>query len=145
MERDEESREAALPRVGELRDAQVMEEWVRSLGNPDDPVAIALLQFLAGREAHLKLQAARALQDFDRKQWKRWIVSLPRRAARMRTGSALFKHRPRALDRSVPIASPRASESFPYRISPPAYRVEALPLHRGKLPAGAARRVERRS
>jgi CHAD domain-containing protein len=78
--------------LGELRDAQVMEEWVRSLGNPDDPVAIALLQFLAGREAYLKQQAARALQDFDRKQWKRWIVSLPRRAARMRTGSALFKH-----------------------------------------------------
>jgi len=78
--------------LGELRDAQVMEEWVRRLGSPDDPVAIALLQFLAGREAHLKQQAAQALQDFDRKQWKRWIVSLPRRAARVRTGSALFKH-----------------------------------------------------
>src|SRR5579863_10508691 len=78
--------------LGELRDAQVMEEWVRSLSNPDDPVAIALLQFLAGREAHLKQQASQALQDFDRKQWKRWMVSLPRRAARMRTGSALFKH-----------------------------------------------------
>ncbi len=78
--------------LGDLRDAQVMEEWVRGLGNPDDPVAIAILQFLAGREAHLKQQAAQALQDFDRKQWKRWIVSLPRRAARMRTGSALFKH-----------------------------------------------------
>jgi CHAD domain-containing protein len=78
--------------LGELRDAQVMEEWVRSLGDPDDPVAIALLQFLAGREAHLKQQAAQALQDFDRKQWKRWVISLPRRAARMRTGSALFKH-----------------------------------------------------
>ena len=37
--------------LGELRDAQVMEEWVRALGSPDDPVAIALLQFLAGREA----------------------------------------------------------------------------------------------
>jgi CHAD domain-containing protein len=78
--------------LGELRDAQVMEEWVRSLANPDDPVAAALLQFLAGREAYLKQQAAQALQDFDSKQWKRWIVSLPRRAARMRTGSALFKH-----------------------------------------------------
>jgi exopolyphosphatase/guanosine-5'-triphosphate,3'-diphosphate pyrophosphatase len=78
--------------LGELRDAQVMEEWVRTLSNPDDPVAIAILQFLAGREAHLKQQAAQALQVFDRKQWKRWIVSLPRRAARMRTGSALFKH-----------------------------------------------------
>jgi CHAD domain-containing protein len=78
--------------LGDLRDAQVMEEWVRSLSNPDDPVAVALLQFLAGREAYLKQQAAQVLQDFDRKQWKRWIVSLPRRAARMRTGSALFKH-----------------------------------------------------
>src|SRR5580693_2331380 len=78
--------------LGELRDAQVMEEWVRTLSNPDDPVAIAILQFLAGREAHLKQQAAQALQDFDRKQWKRWIVSLPGRAARVRTGSALFKH-----------------------------------------------------
>ena len=78
--------------LGELRDAQVMEEWIHRLGNPDDPVTSLLLQFLAGREAQLKQQAALALQEFDRKQWRRWIVSLPRRAARMRTGSALFKH-----------------------------------------------------
>ena len=78
--------------LGELRDAQVMEEWVGRLGNADDPVATALLQFLSGREAQLKEQAALALQEFDRKQWKRWITSLPRRAARIRPGSALFKH-----------------------------------------------------
>jgi CHAD domain-containing protein/HD superfamily phosphodiesterase len=78
--------------LGELRDAQVMEEWVGRLGNPDDPVTTALLQFLAGREAQLKQQTALALQEFDRKQWKRWITSLPRRAARIRPGSALFKH-----------------------------------------------------
>src|SRR6202043_2150200 len=35
-----------------------------------------------------------ALQEFDRKQWRKWIVSLPRRAARVRAGSALFKHLP---------------------------------------------------
>jgi exopolyphosphatase/guanosine-5'-triphosphate,3'-diphosphate pyrophosphatase len=78
--------------LGELRDAQVMEEWVRSLGDPNDPVTNALLQFLANREAQLKQQAAVALQDFDRKQWRRWIASLPRRAARMRPGSTVFKH-----------------------------------------------------
>jgi CHAD domain-containing protein len=78
--------------LGELRDAQVIEEWVGRLGKPDDPVSIALLQFLAGRETQLKLQASVALQEFDRKQWRRWITSLPRRAARVRTGSALFKH-----------------------------------------------------
>jgi CHAD domain-containing protein/HD superfamily phosphodiesterase len=78
--------------LGELRDAQVMDEWVRRLGDPDDPVTSTLLQFLAIREAQLKQQAALALQEFDRKQWRRWITSLPRRAARMRTGSSLFKH-----------------------------------------------------
>ncbi len=78
--------------LGELRDVQVMEEWVRHLSDPADPVAISLLQFLAAREAHLKQQAAVALQEFDRKQWRRWIASLPRRAARVRSGSALFKH-----------------------------------------------------
>ena len=78
--------------LGELRDAQVMEEWVRSLGSPEDPVTIALLQFLGGREAGLKQQAAVGLQEFDRKQWKRWSTSLPRRAAKMRPGSVVFKH-----------------------------------------------------
>lgn len=78
--------------LGELRDVQVMEGWVRHLGDPADPVAITLLQFLSVREAHLKQQAAAALQDFDRKQWRKWIGSLPRRAARVRTGSAVFKH-----------------------------------------------------
>jgi len=78
--------------LGELRDVQVMEEWVGRLGNPDDPVTIALLQFLSGRELQLKQQASVALQEFDRKQWRRWITSLPRRAARMRSGSLLFKH-----------------------------------------------------
>jgi CHAD domain-containing protein len=78
--------------LGELRDAQVMEEWVRSLGSPEDPVTIALLQFLGGREASLKQQAAVGLQAFDRKQWRRWSTSLPRRAGKMRPGSILFKH-----------------------------------------------------
>jgi len=78
--------------LGELRDAQVMEEWVHRLGDPDDPVTGTLLRFLGSREAHLKQQAAQALQEFDRKQWRRWITSLPRRAAQMRVGSPLFKH-----------------------------------------------------
>jgi CHAD domain-containing protein len=78
--------------LGELRDAQVMEEWVHRLGDPDDLVTGTLLGYLASREAQLKQQAAQALQEFDRKQWRRWITSLPPRAARMRAGSALFKH-----------------------------------------------------
>jgi len=78
--------------LGELRDAHVIEEWVHRLGDPADSVTNALLQFLTGREGQLKPQAAVALREFDRKQWRRWSASLPRRAARMRPGSVVFKH-----------------------------------------------------
>ena len=37
--------------LGELRDMQVMEEWVHKLDTPDDPVTNALLNFLATKEA----------------------------------------------------------------------------------------------
>jgi CHAD domain-containing protein len=79
-------------RLGELRDAQVMEEWVHRLDSPDDPVTTKLLQYLATREAQFKQEASDALKEFDRKQWRRWGKVLPRRAARVRPGSAVFKH-----------------------------------------------------
>jgi CHAD domain-containing protein len=79
-------------RLGELRDMQVMEEWVHRLGTADDAVTIALLTYLHGREAELKREAGQALQEFDQKQWKKWAVTLPRRAARVRPGSLVFKH-----------------------------------------------------
>jgi len=78
--------------LGELRDTQVMEEWVNKLGAPGDPVASTLLGFLAFREAAHKQQAMRALQQFDRKQWKRWSRTLPRRATRIRIGGLIFRH-----------------------------------------------------
>src|SRR5579863_110560 len=79
-------------RLGQLRDAQVMEEWVARLGTLDDPVTVALLQFLAGRESQLKQEAAQALLQFDQKRWRGWSASLPRRAVRMRPGSPIFQH-----------------------------------------------------
>ncbi len=78
--------------LGELRDVQVMEEWVQRLGSPTDPVTNFLIQSLQCREIQLKLEAAKALQEFDRKQWRRWAAILPRRATKLRPGSALFKH-----------------------------------------------------
>ena len=78
--------------LGELRDVHVIEEWVTKLSPPDGPAATALLQYLAGRESYLKQQAAEALGQFDRKQWNKWAVSLPRRAGRIRVGNDLFKH-----------------------------------------------------
>ena len=78
--------------LGNLRDMQVMEEWTHRLDAPGDPVTNALLNHLAAQEARCKAQAAVALQEFDRKQWKKWSHSLSRRAARLRTGSAIFRH-----------------------------------------------------
>jgi len=56
-----------------------------------DP-AQALLQILQGREMEQKREARAALEEFDRKEWKQWSKSLPLRAARIRPGSAVFKH-----------------------------------------------------
>ncbi len=102
-------------RLGALRDVHVMEEWVHKLEQtraervptpalptlgpnseavPDsaDPAAQALLKILSAREGEQKLDAHAALEEFDRKQWRQWSKSLPARAARVRLGSALFKH-----------------------------------------------------
>jgi CHAD domain-containing protein len=78
--------------LGELRDVHVMEEWVHHFDSPGDPVASKMFEYLAGRENVLKQQAALALQEFDRKEWRKWSVSLPRRAGRLRPGSLIFKH-----------------------------------------------------
>jgi CHAD domain-containing protein len=78
--------------LGELRDVQVMMEWVGKLGAPDDPETKALLNLLQQREREQKLKAAEALEKFDRKQWRKWARSLPPRVARIRKGGTIFKH-----------------------------------------------------
>lgn len=57
-----------------------------------DPAAQALLKILADREQEQKHEVKAALEEFDRKQWRHWSNSLPACAARIRPGSALFKH-----------------------------------------------------
>ena len=56
---------ALFSSLGELRDAQVMTEWVQKLGPPQDPETQALLDLLARREQTHKLLAAEALRTFD--------------------------------------------------------------------------------
>ncbi len=79
-------------RLGELRDVHVMQEWVHRLDSPDDPVTGALLQSISAREIQLQQEAVQGLAEFDRKQWQRWSRSLPRRMARFRPGSLVFRH-----------------------------------------------------
>jgi CHAD domain-containing protein len=112
-------------RLGNLRDIQVMEEWVKKLEKMDRPhtqrlpsstlypahqspdsgadsgelqaetgdlPAQVFLKILKDRENVQKREAQAALEEFDRKQWRRWSKSLPLCASRIRPNSPLFKH-----------------------------------------------------
>ncbi len=78
--------------LGGLRDMQVLQYWVEKLSGGDDPVAIKLLDHVRSREVECKQEALKELEQFDRKQWRQWSRSLPRRAACVRPGSVVFKH-----------------------------------------------------
>src|SRR5271167_449353 len=76
--------------LGELRDMQVMQEWIEKLGDPADPVAMKLLDHVHARESECKQHALKDLNQFDRKQWRQWSRSLSQRAARVRPGSIVY-------------------------------------------------------
>jgi CHAD domain-containing protein len=79
--------------LGELRDMQVMAEWVEKLSPAaDDLVAVKLLDHVHAREGECKQLAFKDLNQFDRKQWRQWARSLPRRASRVRPGSTVYLH-----------------------------------------------------
>lgn len=79
-------------RFGELRDTQVMLEWVQKLAPPDDPVRLRMLEILTGREQQLKESARAALEQFDGTQWKRFLVVLPARARHVPLDGLVFEH-----------------------------------------------------
>jgi CHAD domain-containing protein len=86
--------------LGELRDMQVMQEWIEKLRFAEedaelgatDPVAQKLLDHIHAREAECKLLAWKDLNQFDRKRWRQWSRTLPGRAARVRPGSVVYLH-----------------------------------------------------
>jgi CHAD domain-containing protein/HD superfamily phosphodiesterase len=78
--------------LGALRDVHVMQEWVQRLAISSDPLTTVLKDWLVVKESELKEEASKAVQSFDRKQWRRWATLLPRRAARLRKGSDIFQH-----------------------------------------------------
>jgi CHAD domain-containing protein len=96
--------------LGELRDMQVMEEWIEKLSawsghaashvstgdlsteDQGDPVAMKLLDYVHRRESECKQEARKDLDQFDRKQWRQWSRTLPQRASRVRPGSVVYLH-----------------------------------------------------
>jgi CHAD domain-containing protein len=81
--------------LGELRDMQVLEEWIEKLAGSEkasDPVVAKLLDYVHSREAECKQLAWKDLEQFDRKRWRQWSRTLPRRAGRVRPGSVVYLH-----------------------------------------------------
>lgn len=76
--------------LGELRDRQVLMEWIERLSTADDPVRQRLLEQCKAKEQELKKASALALQDFDAAQWQKWIGSLSQRISHFRPDSELF-------------------------------------------------------
>jgi CHAD domain-containing protein len=67
-------------KLGELRDAQVMAEWVKSLAASDDPLRTKLHAEFATNEPELRQSAQHAAERFDEKSWTRLERKLRKRA-----------------------------------------------------------------
>lgn len=77
--------------LGELRDAQVLIEWVEKLGQEGDPVRLKLLDYAKAREQQLKTTAEQTLNGFDTQQWEAWADSLDERAEQIPPGGEVFR------------------------------------------------------
>lgn len=66
--------------LGGLRDAQVMDEWVKKLGPETDPVRAHLQTSFESKEPQLREEALRAVEKFDAKLWKHLERALRKRS-----------------------------------------------------------------
>jgi exopolyphosphatase/guanosine-5'-triphosphate,3'-diphosphate pyrophosphatase len=78
--------------LGELRDTQVMMEWVTKLSGDHDPVRHKLLHALAQKETAQKAAAQEALRDFDRKRWLELNTNLAKRTGKVPLEGLVFQH-----------------------------------------------------
>ena len=77
--------------LGQLRDTQVQREWVKKLGSAGDAARRHLLHLLAADEKKERQAAAKALDAFDRKEWKKLTRKLPAKANFFPSGSVVFQ------------------------------------------------------
>ena len=77
--------------LGELRDVQVMMEWIEKLSTPDDPARAVLLHELQAREKELKIAAQGELAKFDRKHWVSLNGRLSERAEKIPLDRSVFQ------------------------------------------------------
>jgi len=78
-------------RLGDLRDTQVMKDWIGHLVGFQDPAGMKLAAHLDEREAKLREQAEKALRRFDLKQWERWQARLSGRSTSVALEDPVFQ------------------------------------------------------
>ena len=78
--------------LGDLRDTQVMAEWVTKLLQPADEARQSLLDSLTHKETALKAAAQHALGQFDRKHWASLNAHLAKRTGMIPLEGAVFQH-----------------------------------------------------
>jgi CHAD domain-containing protein len=77
--------------LGALRDTQVQQSWVKKLGTPRDTVRKSLLGSLSQQEKTLRRCAERALDEFDRKHWRKLSRKLPSKAQLFPLESVVYR------------------------------------------------------
>ena len=77
--------------LGELRDTQVMVEWVNRLSEEGDPVRQVMMQTLSEKESAQKAEAQHALHSFDRHHWSALNTRLAKRTGKVPTEGLVFQ------------------------------------------------------
>ena len=78
--------------LGDLRDTQVMLEWVAKLSQPGDALGESLTAALKHKETALKAAAQDALAGFDRRHWSSLNAHLAKRTDRIPLEGLVFQH-----------------------------------------------------
>ncbi len=77
--------------LGELRDTQVKQARVKTLGPPGDPLRKQMLRLLSRREKKQRESAELALDGFDRKEWKKLTRKLTSKAKFFPANSVVYQ------------------------------------------------------
>jgi CHAD domain-containing protein len=79
-------------RLGELRDFQVIMDWVEKIAPANDALKAEVKEALGKKEAVAKYQAGQALKKFDRQEWRKLTRILPKEMRRIPLGGLVFQH-----------------------------------------------------
>jgi len=82
---------AVFSALGDLRDTQVLLEWIERLKEGCPPVAERLRAHCLQREAALKITAAQAVDRFDTRRWQQWAGALEARVRRLGEPDDVFQ------------------------------------------------------